>query len=91
MWIFTAPVGFSTEGSKENALPDFEGMEQELKAIATVRVARADAIFDKRFIVDWLRPILQKIATESTCKARRFRNRPGACHRIYSIARPWKL
>jgi hypothetical protein len=80
-----------TEGSKENALPDFEGVEQELKAIATETVARADAIFDKRLMVAWIRPILQKIATESTYKARRFRNRPGACHRIHSIARPWKL
>jgi hypothetical protein len=91
MWIFTAPVGLLTEGSKENALPDFEGMEQELKAIATVTVARADEIFDKRFMVDWLCPILQIIASESTYKARRFRNRPSVCHRIHSIARPWKL
>jgi hypothetical protein len=73
MWTFTAPVGFLTEGSKENAVPDvLEGIEQELKAIATATVARAEDILDKRFMVVWFRPILQKIAGESTCKARRF-------------------
>jgi hypothetical protein len=52
MWIFTAPVGFFTDGSKENALlGPLEGMEQELNTRAIAAVAIAEVSFVRRFMV----------------------------------------
>lgn len=72
MWTFTAPVGFLTEGSKENALRGpVVGMEQELNTRAIAAVAMTEDSLVKRFIVVRMRHIFPINGEQATRKALR--------------------